>query len=154
MTLHHRRAAFTPSSFNETNHTVEATISTFADVTRAGFIERLNPDGLDATGLVGAPVLNGHRQDSATDVIGHITGHRTEGRSLIATIQLTKAADAAPIIERIREGSVRGVSIGYQVSRWIEFDRSRHQSPNSHSRRVVNSRGERCPDPRRRRFNL
>jgi hypothetical protein len=57
--------------------TVEATISTFSDVNRrdqrGAYIERLDPAGLDASRLVGAPVLDGHRQASARDTIGVVT---------------------------------------------------------------------------------
>jgi len=38
----------------------------------------------------------------------------------VATIRLSSAADAAPIITRIQEGTVRGVSIGYRVTRWAD----------------------------------
>lgn len=55
-----RRATLAPASLDPEGMTVEATISTFADVQRAGFIERLSPAGLDASRLIGAPVLDGH----------------------------------------------------------------------------------------------
>lgn len=115
-----RRANFAPASYDEANRTIEAVISTFAPVQRNGFTERLDPAGLDLSRLVGAPVLDGHRQGSARDVIGTITGHRLDGQALIATIRLSGAADAAPIIERIREGTITGVSIGYRVARWVD----------------------------------
>lgn len=119
-----RRATFTPDTFNADAMTVEAVISTFAPVTRRDargtYTERLDPAGLDLSGLIGSPVLDGHRQGSARDVIGMIAAYRTEGESLVATIRLSEAADAAPIITRIQEGSVRGVSIGYRVTRWAD----------------------------------
>lgn len=119
-----RRASFTPDTFNADAMTVEAVISTFAPVTRrdarGAYTERLDPAGLDLSGLIGSPVLDGHRQGSARDVIGAIAAHRIEGESLVATIRLSGAADAAPIITRIQEGSVRGVSIGYRVTRWAD----------------------------------
>ena len=119
-----RRAAFTPDTFNADAMTVEAVISTFASRTmrdaRGPFTERLDPAGLDLSGLVGSPVLDGHRQGSARDVIGMIAAYRIEGDNLLATIQLSRAADAASIITRIQEGTLKGVSIGYRVSRWAE----------------------------------
>ena len=119
-----RRAAFAPDTFNADAGTVEAVISTFAPVTRrdarGAYQERLDPAGLDLSGLVGAPVLDGHRQGSARDVIGTVTAHRMEGNALVATIRLSGAADAAPIVERISEGTIKGVSIGYRVTRWAE----------------------------------
>lgn len=124
-----RRAVFAPDTFNAEAGTVEAVISTFAPVQRKGFMERLDPAGLDTSRLIGAPVLDGHRQGSARDVIGTIAGHRLEDGKLLATIRLSGAADAAPIVERIREGTIRGVSIGYRVSKWTEST-----DPNSRAR--------------------
>lgn len=124
-----RRAVFAPDTFNADAGTVEAVISTFAPVQRKGFMERLDPAGLDTSRLIGAPVLDGHRQGSARDVIGTITGHRMEDDKLVAMIRLSGAADAAPIVERIREGTIKGVSIGYRVTRWAEFT-----DPNSRAR--------------------
>ncbi len=129
-----RRAVFAPpDTFDADAGTVEAVISTFAPpVQRKGFMERLDPPaGLDTSRLIGAPVLDGHRQGSARDVIGTITGHRMEDGKLVAMIRLSGgAADAAPpIVERIREGTIKGVSIGYRVTRWAEST-----DPNSRAR--------------------
>ena len=119
-----RRATFSPDSFNAEAMTVEAVISTFAPVTRRDargpYTERLDPAGLDVSGLIGSPMLDGHRQGSARDVIGVIAAHRMEGGSLVATFRLSGAADAAPIITRIQEGTLKGVSIGYRVPLWAE----------------------------------
>jgi HK97 family phage prohead protease len=120
----HRAAPLTPASFNAEAMTVEAVISTFSDVqrrdSRGEYTERLSATGLDLSNLTGAPVLDGHRQGSARDVIGTVTGHRMEGGKLIATIQLSAAPDVASIVQRIREGTLRGVSVGYRVTKWAE----------------------------------
>jgi len=124
-----RRAVFAPDTFNADAGTVEAVISTFAPVQRKGFMERLDPAGLDTSRLIGAPVLDGHRQGSARDVIGTVTGHRMEDGKLLATIQFSGAADATPIVDRIREGTIKGVSIGYRVTCWKDST-----DPNSRAR--------------------
>ena len=120
----HRAAVFTPTSFDAEALTIEAVISTFSDVVRrdqrGAYLERLSTDGLDLSRLNGCPVLDGHRQGSARDVIGTVTGHRFEGDKLVATIRLSSATDAAPIITRIKEGTLRGVSLGYRVEKWLE----------------------------------
>lgn len=119
-----RAATFAPSTWNAEAGTIEAVISTFADVVRrdakGAYLERLDPAGLDLSALDGAPLLDGHRTESARDVIGSIVGHRMEAGKLVATIRLSQAADAAPIVARIAEGTVRGVSIGYRVSKWAD----------------------------------
>lgn len=119
-----RRASFTPATFKPDALTVDAVISTFSPVTRRDarglYLERLDPKGLDLSDLRGAPVLNGHRQGDARDVIGVVQAYRMEGESLVATIRLSQAEDAAPVVARIQEGTIRGVSVGYRVTRWDE----------------------------------
>ena len=119
-----RRAEISPQTYDAEAQTVEAVISTFADVSRrdarGAYVERLDPEGLDTSRLIGAPVLDGHRQGSARDAIGVIIGFRFESAALVATIKLSQAADVAPIRDRIREGTLRGVSVGYRVSRWSD----------------------------------
>ena len=94
-------------------------MTTFVPVTRKDgkgpYIERLDPAGLDTSGLIGAPCLNSHRTGDASDVIGVITAFRWEADKLIGTARLSGAADAQPTVQRIAEGTVRGVSIGYRA---------------------------------------
>lgn len=124
MTMLLRAADFRPDTFDEAAMTVDAVISTFSDVNRrdqkGAYIERLDPTGLDTSRLVGAPVLDGHRQGSARDTIGVVTAFRQEDNSLIATMKLLISSDVAPIIDRIRQGILRGVSVGYRVLNWTE----------------------------------
>lgn len=119
-----RAALFQPATYDEAALTVEAVASTFANVVRrdkgGAFLERLDPAGLDTTDLNGAPLLDSHRQGNASDVIGIITGHRFEEGKLVVTLRLSLAEDAQPAIQRIREGTLRGVSIGYKVTQWAE----------------------------------
>lgn len=118
------RAAFTPSTFDSDTLTVEAIASTFAPVQRrdrrGAYLEALDPTGLDTSGLIGAPLLDGHKAGGSRDVLGHVTGFRFEGGKLIVTVQLSTAADAADAVTRIREGSLSKVSIGYSVAEWRE----------------------------------
>lgn len=114
------RADLSPASYDAESGTIDATITSFAPVRRGGFMERLDPAGLDQSGLVGTPVLDGHRQGSARDVIGVVEAVRMEGDGLVATICLSAAPDVASTVQKIREGTLRGVSIGYVVTRWAE----------------------------------
>ena len=115
-----RAATLAPATLDAERGTIEATISTFAPVQRQGYVERLDPAGLDPSGLVGVPVLDGHRQGSARDVIGVVEAVRMDGDALVATIRLSAAPDVASTVQKIREGTLRGVSIGYAVTRWAE----------------------------------
>jgi phage major head subunit gpT-like protein len=53
-------------------------------------------------------------------VIGVVEAVRMEGDALVATIRLSSAPDVASTVQKIKEGTVRGVSIGYAVTRWAE----------------------------------
>lgn len=119
--LTHIRAAVAPQTFNDEEQTVDAIASTFADVVRrdraGAYLERLDPAGLDMTSIVGVPLLDGHRQGSARDVLGIVKGARIEDGKLIVSLRLSQADDVAPVVTRIREG-VLSLSIGYTVARW------------------------------------
>lgn len=119
-----RRGSFGPSTFDESSLTIEAVLSTFAPVARrdgrGAFVERLDPAGLDTTNLVGAPLLDGHRQGGSRDVLGIVQSVRHEPGRLLAVLRLSAADDVAPAIAKIREGILRGVSVGYRVARWAE----------------------------------
>lgn len=114
------RAALSPNSYDAEARTIEAVISTGADVDRGAYIERLSLKGVDIAFVKGVPVLDAHRQDSASRVIGVVESARREGEALIAKIRFTEAADAQPVIQRILEGTLQGVSIGYRVLQWSE----------------------------------
>jgi HK97 family phage prohead protease len=114
------RAALSPNTYDADARTIEAVISTGADVNRGSFIERLDLDGVDLEAVAGVPVLDAHKADGAARVIGVVESVRRDGASLIAIIRFSNADDARPAITRILEGTLRGVSIGYRVAEWRE----------------------------------
>lgn len=111
------------SSFNPDALTFEAVIATPAPYRRSDargpYFEVLDTSAIDPASLIGLPVLDNHRQSSVRDTIGTVTGARLEGDALIASVQLSRADDVRPVIQRIEDGTLRGVSIGYRVARWI-----------------------------------
>ena len=74
-------------------------------------LERLN---------AGGPFLNAHNSWRLESVIGSVVpgSVRLEGGRGYCSIQLTAAEDAAGVVERILDGSVRFVSVGYRVHRY------------------------------------
>ncbi|MDI6026097.1 HK97 family phage prohead protease [Corticibacterium sp. UT-5YL-CI-8] len=116
----YRKASFGQNSFDEATYTIDAIFSTFAPVQRRGFIEMLDPAGLDMAGIVGAPVLDGHRNSSGRHVVGVITDALIEHDQLVGTVRLVQSDDAKPIVDRIRGGFLRDVSIGYRVLQWSD----------------------------------
>lgn len=65
----------------------------------------------------GAPFLNGHNGHSLETVLGAVVpgSARISGGKGHATIRMTSADDAAPLVQRIMDRSVRHVSVGYRV---------------------------------------
>lgn len=114
-----RRASFAPSTWNAEARTVEAVISTGADVDRRDakgpYIERLDLSGIDPASLIGLPILRDHAQ-SVGSTVGVIAGARREGGDLVALIRFSSAADAQDTVTKVSEGVLRGVSIGYGLT--------------------------------------
>ena len=65
-----------------------------------------------------APVLDTHRRNGARDVLGRVTAARLERGRGVATLQFSAAADVEPVWQRIADGTLRAVSVGYRVYRY------------------------------------
>ncbi|KZL25624.1 prohead protease/major capsid protein fusion protein [Pseudovibrio sp. WM33] len=65
----------------------------------------------------GAPFLNSHNAWRLENVLGSVVpgSVRLQDGKGVATIRLTDAPDASGIVQRIMEGTVRSVSVGYRV---------------------------------------
>lgn len=68
----------------------------------------------------GAPFLDSHRSWGLESVVGTVLPGtaRIEGGQGFARVRLTSAPDAAPIVQRIMDGTVSAVSVGYRVHRY------------------------------------
>jgi hypothetical protein len=118
-------ARFAPSTFDADQRTVELTWSTGARVRRTDwrsgqpYIEELAMDdaSVDLARLQsGAPLLNTHSQYDLNDVIGVVERAwimRGEGRALV---RFSARDEVAPILQDVRDGILRNVSVGYQVA--------------------------------------
>lgn len=109
------RAAMRPKSLNRDARTVEAILSTGADVDRGGFVERLEISGraVDLSELP-VPLLDTHRRESTRDILGSLTAARVEGSLLIGTITISKRHEA--LLDDIEEGTLRNISVGYTIN--------------------------------------
>lgn len=122
-----RRAEILPKTLNEADRTVEIVWSTGADVRRqdfdGDFVERLSldPTHVDLSRLSnGASVLNAHQQRDAENVIGVVLEASVDGHEGRATIRLSARSSVEPILEDIKTGILRHVSVGYSVEEWVE----------------------------------
>ncbi|MBB94666.1 MAG: peptidase U35 [Rhodobacteraceae bacterium] len=120
MTLHIRSLAPAPSTVDLNARTVEAIVSTGADTPRPGFVERLDLTGADLTRLIGAPILDGHRAASTRDQLGVIEAAELRPEGIWVKMRYRSNAAAVSVLSDIAEGTLRGLSIGYQVAEWKE----------------------------------
>lgn len=119
-----RAVSTRPNSYDPETRTVSAVIATATPVqrrdARGPFFEVLTADTLDLSAVDGLAVLDSHRTASVRDTLGRVRSIALEGASVVAVLELTAAEDAAPVLQRIADGTVSGVSIGYRVSGWSE----------------------------------
>ncbi|MDP3492634.1 MAG: hypothetical protein Q8R82_05935, partial [Hyphomonadaceae bacterium] len=112
-----RRASLStaPSTWNAEARTIDVTFSTFADVQRHGYIERVTRDGLDLSRLVGAHVLKDHNASSIDNVLGVVVSARPDGT---ATLRLSDRPEVAAIVGDIAKGVIRHLSFSANVTQW------------------------------------
>ena len=82
--------------------------------------EILDPRGADLTALVGASVLDGHRQDGVGSVIGTVEAAHVEGGEIVARLRMSSRPELAPIVRDISDGVIRHLSVGYSVETWTD----------------------------------
>jgi hypothetical protein len=122
-----QRALAAPVTVDRAARTVEVVWSTGARA--RNFVPALGPitEELEMTpGAVrmealrsgNAPVLNTHRRGDARDVLGRVVAARLEAGRGHATLQFSAAADVEPVWQRIADGTLRAVSVGYRVHRY------------------------------------
>ena len=119
-----RATSTRPNSFDPETRTVSAVVATPKPVkrrdARGPFLEVLTADKLDLSAAEGLPVLDSHRTESVRDTLGRVRSIAQEGDCVVAVLEITSAEDAAPVVQRIADGTVSGVSIGYRVAGWTE----------------------------------
>lgn len=118
-----RAAQTRPNSFDPATRTVSAVIASPTPVprrdARGPFLEVLTADTLDLS-AADLPVLDSHRTASVRDQLGRVRSIAVEGDFVVAVLWLSSAEDVAPVVQRIADGTVTGVSIGYRVAGWTE----------------------------------
>ena len=121
------RAITAPVTVDRTARTVEVVWSTGARarnfIPALGMITEeleMSPNAvrIDALRSGNPPVLNTHRSLDARDVLGRVNGARIERGRGYATLQFSSAADVEAVWQRIADGTLRAVSVGYRVHRY------------------------------------
>ncbi|MGW1423846.1 phage major capsid protein [Bradyrhizobium manausense] len=120
--LERRDAIPRPATFDGEAMTVEAVIASTTPVrrrdARGDFLEILDPSGLDLAVTRGASVLDSHQQGGIENVLGTIDDVRIEGNEVIARIRFSSRPEIAAIVQDVRDGILRSLSVGYEVGEW------------------------------------
>ncbi len=123
--MERRSASLAPTTFNDEENTVEAVISTGADVQRGGYVERLPVEHADLRMIGGAPVLDAHNQSSTRAIVGVIQKAWKKNGEIHALIKLSSRDEVAGLVRDIKDGIVRNLSIGYRILSWRDFTDSK-----------------------------
>lgn len=119
-----RSAQARPASWNPDTLTFEAVAATPTPVqrrdSRGPYLEVLTASTLVDNPQRDLPVFDGHRGGSARATIGVVQATRNEGETVVAVLRLSLADDVEPIRQRVADGTVRHVSVGYTVAGWHE----------------------------------
>lgn len=118
-----RGAELRAASFDEADNTIECCWTTGATVRRMSWREGpydeelvVSPNAVRLDRLnAGAPMLNTHSDWSLSDVIGAVVpGSARISKGIgLARVALSKAPGDADIVQKIRDGIIRNVSVGY-----------------------------------------
>lgn len=133
---HHVRATLDTTTFNEKDRTVEVVFATEAEVVRYGWdgkyievldcnetsvrLERLNN---------GAPVLDNHSAYSLKNQIGVVVRAWVAGNECRALLRFSDRDDIAGIIQDIKNGIIRNVSVGYRVYIYEQNEQAKDEVP-------------------------
>ena len=121
------RALAAPVTVNRAARTVEVVWSTGARARNfvppyGPILEELDmrPEAvrMDALRSGRAPVLDTHRRAGTRDVLGRVTAARLEAGRGYATLQFSGADDVEPVWQRVADGTLQSVSVGYRVHRY------------------------------------
>lgn len=120
--LERRDAIPRPRTFDPEALTIEAVIASTTPVrrrdARGGFLEILDPSGLDLGVTRGASVLDSHQQAGIDNVLGTIDDAWIDGSEVIARLRFSSRPEIAPVVTDIRNGIIRNLSVGYEVGEW------------------------------------
>lgn len=117
-------ASVSPQSYKADSRTFEAVISTGANVQRRDatgpYTESLDLSAIDLASLKGVPVLTEHSSGDFNAHVGTIESARFVQGNLVANIRLTSASNADVAAQKIQDGVLHSLSIGYSVSQWAD----------------------------------
>ncbi|MQY44496.1 hypothetical protein GAO09_00205 [Rhizobiales bacterium RZME27] len=128
-----RNAEVRSASFDEADNTIEVIWTTGAAVRRWSWrSERYYSEVLEVTPQAirlerlnaGAPFLDTHDDWSLRSVIGSVVpgSAKIEGGKGYARVKLSRAAEDAAIVDKIKDGIIRNISVGYAIHKVVKTD--------------------------------
>jgi hypothetical protein len=115
--LTRRAVTFAPTTFKD--NTVEGVIAAGAEVRRPGWIERLPVENADIRDLAGRPVLTDH-VPSVRTTLGVVERAWIANGEIRVRIKFSSRDDVAGLVQDIRDGILRSLSVGYTVDKWAD----------------------------------
>ncbi len=121
-----RSASLAPQTANADARTIEVVWSTGAPVRRRDvqgeYFERLSlePAAVDLSRLIGASVLDAHKQGAVRDVLGMVRSANVDGKDGRAVLQFSTRVEVEPVWQDVLSGILRHISVGYTVEEWAE----------------------------------
>lgn len=111
-----------PDSYDAKTRSVDAVLSSGAAVRRWYFTEELEISA-EAVDLARAEkglvcLLDSHNQYAADAVLGNVSNVRIENGELVGTLTFADTDEGRKIEARVARKELRGISIGYRVSKW------------------------------------
>lgn len=131
------RAEFMPETFDEEARTVEVVWSTGSKVKRFSwahgeFLEELSlkKEHVDLDRLnQGAPVLNNHQSWDLRDSIGVVEKAWLKSKAGHAKIRFSAREDVQGIVNDIRDGIIKNISVGYRVEQFEDVSKKSDTIP-------------------------
>lgn len=112
-----------PLTYEERDNSLSVTFSTGERVFRDGFRPyweelSISNEAIDFSRLNrGAPLLKSHDQ-SLDSVIGVVENGRVENGVAVANVRFSNRDDVKPIIQDIKDGILRNLSVGYRIEKY------------------------------------
>ncbi len=122
------RAQFEPSTFSEESRTVDVTFATDTPVRRYDWLNdryfdevlTFGPGQMRTARLdAGAPLLDNHSAwGGVRNTLGVVESFSIEGNQARATIRFSKRDEVEGILQDVKDGILRNISVGYRVHKY------------------------------------
>lgn len=128
-------ASLSPSTIDVKNRTVELVWSTGAKGLRSGefgtFYESLDmsPAAVDMSRMQNMPLLDSHDGRSVDSILGVVQSARIENGVGIATVRFASDAKSESVFQKVIDGVIRNVSVGYRINEMRDVSGVKDKTP-------------------------